>query len=406
VTTEVTARRFRLASPATAMVLGVVALALLVAVVPLGVLAHQRVGSGGGSFLLAPVFGAVGFVVARRKPRNPLGWLMLGAVCFLLLSSDAGLYAVVDYRLRNGGLPFGWVAVFLQPGWAPAIALFGVVVLLFPDGWVPSPRWRWVLWAYLTVAVAWVAGVFYISAGAIIGHNVHVDSGGNLLILNHPTGSAAWWAVVQTVFFPLLGACWLASVAGQVISYRRSSGERRLQLKWLVGGSAIAAVSGVLGVWLSSSPSGLLRIAGAVGIAGVLALPVCMGVAILRYRLYEIDRLISRTLAYAIVTGLLVGLYAGVVLLATQVLSFSSPVAVAASTLAAVALFNPLRRRVQKAVDRRFNRARYDADKTLAAFAARLKDAVDLDAVRDDLTGVVLQALEPACVWVWTNQHN
>jgi hypothetical protein len=406
VTSEVTARRFRLASPATATVLGVVALALLVTIVPLGVLSHQRVGSGGGSLLLAPVFGAVGFVVAWRKPRNPLGWLMLGAVCFLLLSSDAGLYAVVDYRLRNGGLPFGWVAVLLQPGWAPAIALFGMVVLLFPDGRAPSPRWRWVLWAYLAVAVAWVVGVFNISAGAIIGHNVHVDSGGNLLILDHPTGSAAWWGVVQTVFFPLLAACWLTSVAGQVISYRRSSGERRLQLKWLVGGSAIAAVSGVLGVWLSSSPSGLLRIAGAVGIAGVLTLPVCMGVAILRYRLYEIDQILSRTLAYAIVTGLLVGLYAGVVLLATQVLSFSSPVAVAASTLAAVALFNPLRRRVQKAVDRRFNRARYDADKTVAAFAARLKDAVDLDAVRDDLTGVVLQALEPACVSVWTSQHD
>ena len=186
--------------------------------------------------MLAPVFGVVGFVVAWRRPRNPLGWVMLGAVGFLVLSNDAGLYAVASYRLRSGGLPFGWVAVLLQPGWAPAIALFGVVVLLFPDGRVPSPRWRWVLWAYLAVAGAWVAGVFYISAGAIIGHNVHVDSGGNLLLLDHPTGSAASWGVVQTVFFPLLAACWLASVAGQVASYRRSSGERRLQLKWLVGG--------------------------------------------------------------------------------------------------------------------------------------------------------------------------
>ena len=127
--------------------------------------------------------------------------------------------------------------------------------------------------------------------------------------------------------------------------------------------------------------------------------------AILKYRLYDIDRIISRTLAYAIVTGLLVGVYAGLVLLATQVLSVHTPVAVAASTLAAAALFNPLRRRVQRVVDRRFNRARYDADQTVAAFAARLKDAVDLDSVRDDLAGVVHQALEPAHVSVWISQR-
>jgi hypothetical protein len=128
-------------------------------------------------------------------------------------------------------------------------------------------------------------------------------------------------------------------------------------------------------------------------------------VAILRYRLYEIDRIISRTLAYTIVTGLLVGLYAGLVLLATQVFQIHGTVAVAASTLAAAALFSPLRRRVQQAVDRRFNRARYDADQTVAAFAARLKDAVDLDSIRDDLAGVVHQALQPAHVSVWVSRR-
>ena len=133
---------------------------------------------------------------------------------------------------------------------------------------------------------------------------------------------------------------------------------------------------------------------------------MCLGVAILKYRLYDIDRIISRTLAYAIVTGLLIGLYAGLVLLATQVLSLHTPVAVAASTLAAAALFNPLRRRVQQLVDRRFNRARYDAEQTAAAFAARLKDAVDLDSVRDDLARTVHQALEPAHVSVWISRHS
>ena len=141
-------------------------------------------------------------------------------------------------------------------------------------------------------------------------------------------------------------------------------------------------------------------------LSGALALvPVAIGIAVLRYRLYDIDRVISRTVAYAIITGLLVGIYAGLVLLTTQVFGLHTPVAVAAATLAAAALFNPVRRRVQNAVDRRFNRARYDADQTVAAFAARLKDAVDLDAVRDDLASVATTALEPAHVSVWMSER-
>jgi len=393
--------RFRLASPTTALVLGGLVLALMVALVPLGDLSHQGLSTSGGSAFLAPVFGVVGFVVAWRRPGNPLGWLMLGAAGFLVLSGDAGAYAVADYRLDHGRLPFGWVAVLLQPGWAPAIAFFGLAVLLFPDGRVPSPRWRWVLWVYLAVAGAWVAGVVFISAGAIIRHNVHVAATGDLLLLDRPTGSTAWWGVVQDMFFPLLGVFWLATLGGQALSYRRSSGERRQQLKWLVGGSTVAIVGGALGVPLSNSPSRILQIVGSVGIVAVLALPVSIGVAILKYRLYDIDRLISRTLAYAIVTGLLVGVYAGLVLLATRVLPFSSPVAVAGSTLVAAALFTPLRRRVQRMVDRQFNRARYDADRMVASFAARLTEATDLGAVRDDLAGVVRASLEPAHVSVW-----
>jgi hypothetical protein len=139
---------------------------------------------------------------------------------------------------------------------------------------------------------------------------------------------------------------------------------------------------------------------GAIGLV-----PLAIGIAVLRYRLYDIDRIISRTLSYAIVTGLLVGVYAGLVLLATQVLSIKSPVAVAAATLATAALFNPVRRRVQRAVDRRFNRARYDADRTIEAFAARLQDSVDLAAVQADLASLVHRALEPAHVTLWTNDR-
>ena len=398
-------RRVRLASPAMAIALAGVVLALVAVTIPLGVMDHSAVSSGGGSLVLAPVFGVLGFVVAWRKPGNPLGWLLLGAVGFLALSGAAGAYAVAVYRLHHPGLPLGWVAVLLQPGWAPAIALFGLTVLLFPDGRLPGPRWRWALWAYLAVAALWIAGTVVISVWAIAGHHVQVDSGGNLLAIDHPTGWAAWWGAVQGLFFPVLGACWLASLAGQVLSYRRSSGERREQLKWLIGGSAIAVTGGLLAVPFSNSPDRALNIIGSVALVAVLALPLSMGVAILKYRLYDIDRILSRTVAYAIITGLLVGVYAGLVLLATQVLGFASTWAVAASTLAAAALFTPLRRRVQRPVDRRFNRARYNADRTVAMFAGRLQDAVDLDTVHTDLLSTVSASLQPAHLSVWLQER-
>jgi hypothetical protein len=398
-------RRVRLASPAMAIALASVVLALLAVTIPLGVMDHSPAGSDGGSLVLAPVFGVLGFVVAWRKPGNPLGWLLLGAVGFLVLSGAAGAYAVAVYRQHHPGLPLGWVAVLLQPGWAPAIALFGLTVLLFPDGRLPGPHWRWALSAYLAVAALWIAGTVVISVWAIAGHHVQVDSGGNLLAIDHPTGWAAWWGTVQGLFFPLLGACWLASLAGQVLSYRRSSGERREQLKWLIGGSAIAVTGGLLAVPFSNSPDRALNIIGSVALVAVLALPLSMGVAILKYRLYDIDRILSRTVAYTIITGLLVGVYAGLVLLATQVLGFASTWAVAASTLAAAALFAPLRRRVQRAVDRRFNRARYNADRTVAMFAARLQDAVDLDTVHTDLLSTVSASLQPAHLSVWLQER-
>jgi hypothetical protein len=245
-----------------------------------------------------------------------------------------------------------------------------------------------VLWAYIGLVACFMTVIFVQTVASIIDHRISLDASGDTMSMNHPPG---WLPVV---LLPI-GVIWLSLIGHQVLSWRRATGERRQQLKWLASGAAITVVSLVLTVGLGSS------IAADIVAVGLAALPVSIGVGILKYRLYEIDRIISRSLAYAIVTGLLVGLYAGLVLLATRVLSFSSPVAVAASTLAAAALFSPLRRRVQQMVDRRFNRARYDAAKTVAAFAARLKDAVDLDAARDDLVGIVHQALEPAHVSVW-----
>ena len=396
------ARRLRLASPAAALVVGCLVLALVAAQWPFAGLAHVGInsGTGGPMWWTFTPFGVVGFVVAWRKPRNPLGWCLLGLVVAGALSDDGSLYAIAAYRVRHGTLPLGWVAMLAQPGWALLIVLIGLTVLIFPDGTLPSPRLRWVLWLYLAMGLVWMGSAYVITVNAIARHDIRVDWGGNLLALDNGASSPGWWNVLQNVLFVVLALSLLVSLAGQVASYRRSSGERRQQLKWLLGGFAVGVAGLVLGITVRGA--GVWGVVGHVALLAVFAIPVSMGVAILKYRLYDIDRVLSRTLAYAIVTGLLVGVYAGLVLLAQQVLRFSSPVAVAASTLAAAALFNPVRRRVQHAVDRRFNRARYDADQTVSAFAARLQDAVDLDAVRGDLAGVVQAALEPAHLALWT----
>jgi hypothetical protein len=406
---EATARRFLLGPPAAAVTLFVLALALGVASLPLAGLAGRAAGSNTGNdaavALLTLALAGVGLLVARHQPGNPIGWLLLGSgVCFAL-DSDASSYELADYLLRHGRLPFGWVAVLVQPAWAPAIALLAAAILLFPDGRLPSRLWRWPMRLYLAVAALWVGGAFAISAAAVAGHHIRINAGGDLAIIDHPTGAAVLWGMAQDLFFTLLSVLLVACVIQQAVSYRRASGEQRQQLKWLASGIAVCGVCGLASIALSNR-SGIWQVISDIAVIGIAALPASMAIAILRYRLYEIDRIISRTLAYTVVTGLLAGLYAGLVLLATHVLSFSSPVAVAASTLAAAALFSPLRRRVQRAVDRRFNRARYDADQTVTAFAASLKDAVDLDSIRDDLARTVHQALEPAHISVWISRHS
>jgi len=154
---------------------------------------------------------------------------------FFQLETDASFYSVADYRLHHGTLPLGPVAVLLQPAWAPGIVLLGLAILLFPDGRVPSRRWRWVLWVYLTAGVLWLAGAFTVAGVAIIGHHIRVDASGNLQAID-PGGSASWWAAAEVGFLPVFGLCWLASLVSQAASWRRSSGERRQRLKWLLAG--------------------------------------------------------------------------------------------------------------------------------------------------------------------------
>jgi len=393
---HVAGARSRLASPAAATALAVLVLLLAAAVIPLSVLARQNVLANTTQLITGLLIGVVGFIVARRQPGNPIGWLLLAALAGVVLSLDAGLYAGLVYRVGYR-LPFGPVAVLLELTYIPVLFVaLPPVFLLFPDGALPSPRWRWVLRSYLALAIALVGAAYAAVASLIAAHGIQVDASGGLVALEYPPRSMAWVSKIDTFQFLLL-AFWALFAGRLVLSWRRASGDRRQQLKWLMSGSAVAVACAIIGNLVPA----LDPPATPVGVGVVL--PACLGVAILKYRLYDIDRIISRTLAYTIVTGLLVGVYAGLVLLATRVLSFHTPVAVAASTLAAAALFNPLRKRVQLVVDRRFNRARYDADQTVAAFAARLKDAVDLDAAQADLASVVQRALEPAHVSVWTN---
>jgi hypothetical protein len=381
------------------VVLGGVAVALLAASIPLSVVAHL-VGDGVVALVIGVPCTAIGFLVARRQPRNPLGWLFLVIAIFLFVPTVGGDYAYLNYELGHH-LPFAAAGLAVDGLWSEGLALFIVVILLFPDGSLPSRLWRWALRVWVAAFAVLLIGLAVATGGALAAHPVQVDTTGGLTAVDNPTG---WFAVIIHGSLVVLLALSVAFIGRQVLSWRRSSGERRQQLKWLASGAAVSIVGLVFAIIFATSSGSITTVAQWIGTFawfGLAALPVSIGVAILRYRLYEIDRIISRTLAYALVTGLLVGVFAGLVLLTTDVLSLSSPVAVAASTLAAAALFNPLRQRVQRVVDRRFNRTRYNADRTVAVFAAGLKDAMDVAAVRDDLTTVVQQTLEPAHVSLW-----
>jgi amino acid transporter len=340
-------------------------------------------------------FAVVGVVVARHQPRNPVGWILIVAILLVQLSSVAGTYAVLRYNLGHRGLPLGSVGVLLDLFWLPGVALFPLVVLLFPDGRLTSRRWRPVLWTYVALIACVMMAIFAQAISVIVRHDVHLDSSGAVTNGGHLGGIAS---VAFAIVVLSIGLISLSFVAHQLLSWRRSSGERRQQVKWLAVAAAITLLTFVVSFVTPSAVGNVLSV-------GLAALPIGIGVGVLKYRLYEIDRLISRTLSYAIVTGLVVGVYVGVITLVTRVLGFSSPVAVAASTLAAVALFNPLRVRVQRVVDRRFNRAGYDAEATVADFVARLRDAVDLETVRSELLEVVNRAVEPAHASVWIRRR-
>jgi hypothetical protein len=388
------ARRSGLLLGAATLVIAAAGLALLVwdwsAPVPRGFF-----GIRGFYGLLAVGFGGVGVLLTWRRPGHPVGWIfaaagLLEAVNFATF--EYGLAASAGHRLPGAGY-VGWVELWI---WVPFVTLALLYLfLLFPDGHLLSPRW-WL--------VGWLGGAFAVIAAAGVALAPGSDRP-NLPGLRNPFGVTPAAVPLGAAAAGLAGlvCCVVVAAWSLVVRSRRGTDVTRQQIKWLAYSGCLAAAALVPAAALSLTPGWPARVASGAVFAAVLVMPAAVGFAVLRYRLYDIDRVISRTLAYAIVTGLLAGLYAGLVLLATGVFGLRTPVAVAAATLAAAALFNPVRRRVQHRVDRRFNRAMYDADQMVTAFAARLKDAVDLDAVRGDLATVVQAALEPAHISVWTS---
>jgi len=387
-------RRWR--RPSAAGLTGAILLLLAALLVVGGVKARQP-GYPVQPLLIALPSAAVGMLVARGQPRNACGWLLLGISAALLLSTGAGAYSILVYRLHEG-LSLGPAGLIAYQLWSPALALFLLVILLFPDGRLPSPRWRWAVAAYSLLCAAYLFLLIGVAGNAFAGHRVHIDAYGGLRVIDYPTGR---FALAQDAIWLALLTFAVAFAGRQLLAWRRARGYRREQLKWLMYGTAVCIICAGLSIPGENARAGLWAVLNNLLSLGFIALPVSIGIGILRYRLYDVDRVISRTLAYAIVTGLLVGVYAALVTLAHGLIPAQDPWAVAIETLVAVAVFNPLRLRVQRLVDRRFNRARYDAEATIAAFAARMQDAGDLDTVRADLLAVAQQIMEPAHASVW-----
>jgi hypothetical protein len=394
-----------LASPTTAAVLGMLSVLALIALVPLEFLVPGVAAPSGSTsvveavswFVFGVSFTIVGVVVARREPRNPMGWLLLGESLAFNVGTDAPAYVYLDYKSHHGALPLSHVAILLSGAWVYGFLLLPLIIVLFPDGRLGS-RWRWPLRAYLTLMIVFVAGTESVAVAAF-SLRLPVDSSGNLVGLNNPSG---WFGLVWKAGFVSCLVFAVAAVVHQLRSLRRSSGERRQQLKWLVSGGTTCLVLVVTTIAWSNAPA---WVGDLVFPLGLTALPLCMGVAILRYRLYEIDVIIRRTLVYTTLVGSLAVVYLGGIYLIDRALQAvtgqSGAFAVTLSTLAVAALFQPVRRRIQGVVDHRFYRAKYDAAATLDAFTSRLRDQVDLAALHAEMLDVVNATVQPRHASLW-----
>jgi hypothetical protein len=346
-----------------------------------------------GTVVLALASSAtVGAVLASRRPEHPVGWLLLGVGLSVALGILVEGYAKYGLAVRPGSLPgarylVGFAVASFTVIW---LSCAGFVLLLTPTGSLPSPRWRW--WARVAAAAPAMAVVASVVqpdplAPDWYGNPLAVPALYRLLAVPGVAG------IVVVLLSVLVGA---GSLVGR---FRRARGVERLQLRWLALAAALAA--GLLLVALTAGYLGRDPVVLACLSLCVALLPLATGAAILRYRLYDLDRIVSRTLTYGLLTVLLGLGYAGVVLGLGRLLPHGSSLVVAAATLAVAAVFQPARRRIQQTVDRRFNRRRHDAARTVEAFAAGLRDQVDLGALHDQLLAVVDQTMQPASASLW-----
>jgi hypothetical protein len=383
-----------------------VAAAMQIGLVPLLVIGASRnvdlaIDSNSvGGIVLAVAYTLVGWIIIRRQPQNPLGWVFLGVGFFESLSVFTAAYAADAYAIGGGSWPLADLASWVQVwAWMPGFVLFTTFsILLFPDGRLPSPRWA---------GAAWLAVV-----GLALGLPLAIASwpyrGAPIMSANHeiPTGDSFIVAAanIQSAGGVLLTAAAVLCVAGMVARFRRSTGTVRQQLKWFTWAATVEIV--LILVWESLPVDQVTGIAVALVLTPIL--PIVTTLAILRYRLFDIDRIVSRTVAWAIVTTVLVAIFAAVNLGLTAALASvtqAGTFAIAASTLVAFALFQPIRRRIQGLVDRRFDRARVDADRSVALLAERLRAAVELDAIRDDVLGTVDATVRPTSAAIWLRRN-
>jgi hypothetical protein len=335
----------------------------------------------------------VGAVLAGRRPRHPVGWLLLAFALSLTANGVAGGYAPYGLEARPGALPAAaWVAMYYPATALAAFACLGLVLLLVPTGSPPSPRWRW--WAWFAAGAPAVLLLAMPLAPRPPDWRYHaVDNPLDL----RPFDGALLLANRAALAVAVLGV--LVGSGSLVVRFRRARGTERQQLRWVVLAAALTGVGMLASVVLVAAGNQVL--VGWVAGACVAVLPLAIGAAVLRYRLFDLDRIISRTLAYGLLSIILGLGYAGVVLGLGQLLGRDSSLVVAAATLAVAALFQPARRRVQAVVDRRFDRRRYDAARTIEAFSARLRQQVDLDMLTTELLTVVEQTMQPTMVSLW-----
>ncbi|MGH2751814.1 MAG: hypothetical protein ACRDK3_13225 [Actinomycetota bacterium] len=357
-------------------------------------------GSRGFQSLPGAALALLGALLAIRKPTNPVGWLLLAAGMVVSVQMFAWEYATYGLVARRADVPFAEVAAWVSGWtWMLLIALVGVfVILLFPNGRFPSSRWRLVAW--LCVASVSIGSFGF---AALPGP---MEGGGgvtNPFALENPSWLAPLSLGLGTI---ALNVSLLLSAASLTVRFRRAAGIERAQIKWLTLGTGLVAAVLALGTpvfILTARESPAFWLASNLAVISLTAVPVSIAVAILRYRLYDIDRIISRTLAYGALTTILVGGYFLLVLALHSVLPLpeDSPLIVAASTLGVVAAFGPLRNRVQSAVDRRFNRSRYDAERIIAEFGGRLRLQVEIEGLSRDLVEVVDRTMHPAHASLW-----